>query len=258
MLLNKELSKSFAIFVRSSYGDLLMVDPLIKYIKQLNTHNKITLFVEDKNAQLIEFMENIDNFYQIPSKGNKYLFFIFFGLKYRKNKYDVSIAAKTGIGSENGFFQYMLGAKKQISYVSKNKTWTDMLVNCPITYSEEIYHSQHYALGVLQLLDNKLTKIPNYLYPKLISRVKPNKNSKPCVTRFPIPYTIVVPNNIPNPINASTKAKSDALPPKCSFTNIGTPIIAGPITNKLLSNVKIIIKRNVALSFRYCNPSLVF
>ena len=108
MLLNKELSKSFAIFVRSSYGDLLMVDPLIKYIKQLNTNNKITLFVEDKNAQLIEFMENIDNFYQIPSKGNKYLFFIFFGLKYRKNKYDVSIAAKTGVGSTNGFFPYIL------------------------------------------------------------------------------------------------------------------------------------------------------
>ena len=50
MLLNKELPKSFAIFVRSSYGDLLMVDPLIKYIKQLNTDNKITLFVEDKNV----------------------------------------------------------------------------------------------------------------------------------------------------------------------------------------------------------------
>ena len=31
----------------------------------------------------------------------------------------------------------------------------------------------------MQLLDDKLTKIPNYLYPKLISRVKPNKNSKP-------------------------------------------------------------------------------
>jgi len=179
MLTNKELSKSFAIFVRSSYGDLLMVDPLIKYIKQLNTHNKITLFVEDKNAQLIEFMENIDSYYQIPSKGNKYLLFIFYGLKYRKNKYDVSIAAKTGVGSSNGFFPYMLGAKKQIAYVSKTKTWTDRLVNFPITYSEEIYHSQHYALGVLQLLDNKLTKIPNYLYPKLISRVKPNKNSKP-------------------------------------------------------------------------------
>ena len=178
MLLNKELSKSFAIFVRSSYGDLLMVDPLIKYIKQLNTHNKITLFVEDKNAQLIEFMENIDSYYQIPSKGNKYLLFIFYGLKYRKNKYDVSIAAKTGVGSSNGFFPYMLGAKKQIAYVSKTKTWTDRLVNFPITYSEEIYHSQHYALGVLQLLDNKLTKIPNYLYPKLISRVKSN-NSKP-------------------------------------------------------------------------------
>tara|TARA_B110000116_G_scaffold130232_1_gene113047 strand:- start:150 stop:1142 length:993 start_codon:yes stop_codon:yes gene_type:complete len=178
MLTNKEQVKSFAIFVRSSYGDLLMTDPLIKYIKSLNINNKITLFVEDKNFQLIEFMENINSFYKIPSRGNKYLFFIFYGLKYRKNKYDVSIAAKTGVGSANGFFPYMLGAKKQISYVSKNKTWTDMLVNCPITYSEEIYHSQHYALGVLQLLDSKLTKIPHSLYPKLKSQVNAGNNLK--------------------------------------------------------------------------------
>jgi len=179
MLLNKELSKSFAIFVRSSYGDLLMVDPLIKYIKQLNTDNKITLFVEDKNVQLIEFMENIDYFYQIPSKGNKYLIFTLFGLKYRKNKYDISIAAKTGVGSANGFFPYMLGAKKQISYISKTKTWTDKLVNFPIIYSEEIYHKQHYALGVLQLLDSKLTKIPAYLYPKLKIQVNVRNNLEP-------------------------------------------------------------------------------
>ena len=179
MLLNKELPKSFAIFVRSSYGDLLMVDPLIKYIKQLNTDNKITLFVEDKNVQLIEFMENIDHFYQMPSKGNKYLIFTLFGLKYRKNKYDISIAAKTGVGSANGFFPYMLGAKKQISYISKTKTWTDKLVNCPITYSEKIYHRQHYALGVLQLLDSKLTKIPDYLYPKLKKQINVCNNLKP-------------------------------------------------------------------------------
>ena len=179
MLLNKEPAKSFAIFVRSSYGDLLMTDPLIKYIKCLNINNKITLFVEDKNAQLVEFMENIDSFYKIPSQGNKYLFFIFYGLKYRKNKYDISIATKTGVGSANGFFQYILGAKKRISYVSKNKTWTDKLVNCPTEYDEEIYHSQHYALGILQLLDSKLTKIPNSLYPKLKGQVNTSNNLKP-------------------------------------------------------------------------------
>jgi len=179
MLLNKEKSKSFAIFVRSSYGDLLMVDPLIKYIKQLNTDNKITLFVEDKNAQLVEFMENIDDFYQIPSKGNKYLIFLFFALKYRKYKYDISIAAKTGVGSANGFFPYILGAKKRISYVSKTKRWTDKLVNCPITYSEKIYHRQHYALGILQLLDSKLTKIPDELYPKLKIQTNTRNNLTP-------------------------------------------------------------------------------
>jgi len=174
-----QLPKSYAIFVRSSYGDLLMVDPLIKYIKQVNTNNKITLFVEDKNLQLIEFMENIDYFYTIPSKGNKYLIFTLFGLKYRKNKYDISIAAKTGVGSANGFFPYMLGAKKQISYISKTKTWTDKLVNNPIIYSEKIYHSQHYALGILQLLDSKATKIPDYLYPKLKRQNNKNNNLQP-------------------------------------------------------------------------------
>ena len=179
MLNINQLPKSYAIFVRSSYGDLLMVDPLIKYIKQANTTNKITLFVEDKNVQLIEFMENIDYFYTIPSKGNKYLIFTLFGLKYRKNKYDISIAAKTGIGSANGFFPYILGAKKQIAYISKTKTWTDKLVNNPIIYSEKIYHSQHYALGVLQLLDSQAIKVPDYLYPKLKSQINKNNNLQP-------------------------------------------------------------------------------
>ena len=144
--------QSYAIVVRSSYGDLLMVDPLIKYIKKLNYENKIDLFVEDKNANLIEFMEHINNHYLLPSKGNKYFFFTYFGLKYRKNKYDISIAAKTGTGSANGYFQFMLGASIQIAYVSKPKTWTDKLINYPIDYEENIYEKQHYALSVLKLL----------------------------------------------------------------------------------------------------------
>jgi ADP-heptose:LPS heptosyltransferase len=164
---NTNLKKSYAIFVRSSYGDLLMVDPLVKYIKQLNKNNTVDLFIEEKNYQLVEFMENINNYYSLPSKGNKYLFFTFFGLINRKNKYDFSIAAKTGTGSANGFFPFMLGAKKQISYVSKKKTWTDRLVNCPVYYDEGIYEKQHYALSVLQLLDSNIKNIPESLYPKL-------------------------------------------------------------------------------------------
>lgn len=171
--------KSYAIFVRSSYGDLLMVDPLIRYIKKLNYDNKIDLFVEDKIAQIVEFMEHINNYYSLPSKGNKYLFFTYFGLKYRKNKYDISIAAKTGTGSANGYFQFTLGATKKISYVSKPKTWTDKLVNSPVDFEEEIYDNQHYALSVLKLLDQNIKNIDKSLFPKLIIEDKSQIKSTP-------------------------------------------------------------------------------
>lgn len=178
MPINKKSFQSYAIFVRSSYGDLLMTDPLIKYIKKINKNNLVTLFVEDKNFQLVEFMEEIDFVCKIPSKGNKYFLYTYYGLKFRKNKYDISIAAKTGVGSANGFFQFMLGAKKKISYVSENKTWTDKLVNHPIIYNEQIYHRQHYALGVLQLLDKTFTNIPKNLFPKIKCDLKPKRNPK--------------------------------------------------------------------------------
>jgi ADP-heptose:LPS heptosyltransferase len=171
--------KSYAIFVRSSFGDLLMVDPLIKYIKELNLENKIDLFVEVKIAPLVEFMEHINNYYSLPSKGNKYFFFTYFGLKFRKNKYDISIAAKTGTGSANGYFQFMLGASKKISYVSKPNKWTDKLINCPIDYKEEIYDNQHYALSVLNLLNPNLQSIDESLFPKLININKSQINSNP-------------------------------------------------------------------------------
>ena len=178
MSLNNKSPKSFAIFVRSSYGDLMMTDPLIKLIKSINSKNKVTLFVDDKNSQLVEFMEHIDSFYVIPSKGNKYLSFITYGLKYRKYKYDISIAAKTGTGSANGFFPFILGAKKRISYASNPKSWTDHLINFPIPFKETTYHSQHYALGVLHLLDKSFIKIPKHLYPKLIDKSSATKDSK--------------------------------------------------------------------------------
>ena len=176
-MLNLNQPKSFALFVRSAYGDLLMVAPLINFIKQQNVDHKVTLFVEDKNSQLVEFMENVDAYYQIPSKGNKYLLYVLHGLKNRKKKYDISIAAKTGIGTANGFFPYMLGAKIRISYVSNKKRWTDWMINCPISYDESIYHKQHYALGILQLLDRNAQSITSGLYPKLRSTVgKKNTN----------------------------------------------------------------------------------
>ena len=55
---------------------------------------------------------------------------------------------------------------------------------------------------------------------------------------------------MPNPTIASHIAKLDTVPPKAIFTNIGIPTTAGPITNKLLKMVRIMIKRNVFLLFK--------
>ncbi len=159
---------NIALFVRSAYGDLLMVDPLIKLIKQINSNAKITLFVEEKNSQLVPFMHDINYYYCIPSSGNKYLNFISIGLKYRKNKYDLCISSKTGTGTANGFFPFILGAKIRVSYVPKKYRWTDKLINFPVDFTQSIYNNNHYALGVLGLIVKSLPQsIPSDLYPTL-------------------------------------------------------------------------------------------
>ena len=51
------------------------------------------------------------------------------------------------------------------------------------------------------------------------------------------------PPNAPAAIQPSTKAKSDAVPLSAIFTNTGSPTIAGPMMNRLLINVIIIIQK---------------
>jgi hypothetical protein len=50
-MLNLNQPKSFALFVRSAYGDLLMVVPLINFIKQQNALGVLQLL--DRNVQSI-------------------------------------------------------------------------------------------------------------------------------------------------------------------------------------------------------------
>ena len=52
------------------------------------------------------------------------------------------------------------------------------MINFPIPYKETIYHTQHYALGVLHLLDKSFNQIPKHLYPKLINKSSTTKDSK--------------------------------------------------------------------------------
>ena len=165
-------SNSIAIFVRSSYGDLIMTIPLINVIKKINPNCYIKIFAEDKNSEVIPFIPYVDEFEVMPSKGNRYITFIKHGLRNRSKRFDFCFAAKTGTGSANGFFSFCLGAKNRVAYVPSKLRWTDHLINRKIIFDEKkLYDSQHYALGVLGLL----VKEPKMKY---LQSFKPRLNVK--------------------------------------------------------------------------------
>ena len=55
--------------------------------------------------------------------------------------------------------------------------------------------------------------------------------------------TMSDPTNAPAAIQPSVNAKSDAVPCNAIFTKIGRPTMAGPIMNRLLMNVIMIIQK---------------
>ncbi len=157
--------RNIAIVRRNGLGDLLCALPLVLYFRKHFPEDKITLFVDAKNAALLPYSQHIGDVVVFPAKGNKYLNSMRTALKCRLRHFDIAICAKTSPMKLMNIFLYALGAKKRCAYV--DQSWSARLINAPAVFDEKRCKRLHQALKGLHLVNPELNEVPEELYPTL-------------------------------------------------------------------------------------------
>lgn len=173
--------KKIAIVRRNGLGDLLCAYPLVLYLRKLYPASKITLFVDERNAPLLPYFPFPEKAVVFPKKGNKYFHLVRLAFKYRSEKFDLALSAKTSPMKMVNLFLYLLGAKKRCAFV-----WgKSFFINCGTRYEKQTHYACHQALKGLHLFLPGLQEIPKELIPKL--RVPPEiKKRYPIDLKGPI------------------------------------------------------------------------
>lgn len=157
--------ENIAIVRRNGLGDLLCAFPLVLYLKKYKPSARITLFVDKRNAPLLNFLPKVDEVVVFPGKGNKYFNAWTLARRYQK-KFDIAFSAKTSPMKLMNFFLYWLKAKKRVAYV--DKSWHSRLINHPLIFDPLQSNKQHQALKDLKMVAPELKEVPEELYPKLL------------------------------------------------------------------------------------------
>lgn len=162
-----EKMRKVAIVRRNGLGDLLLAYPLMHLIKEQNPEVSLTLFVDERNAPLLRYFPPIfENAIVFPKHGNKYLNSLRLGVKFRKEKFDLAVSAKTSPMKLMNLFLGILGAKKTIAYVGKKK-WSNVFISEKRVFHVERASNSHQALKGIRLIDPHATTVDERLYPKL-------------------------------------------------------------------------------------------
>jgi ADP-heptose:LPS heptosyltransferase len=150
-----------AIIRRNGLGDLLCAYPLYCHLKTTYPQAEITLFVDERNALLLPYFPEKLPSVVFPEKGNKYFNLLRTALRYRKNRFDLAVCAKTSPMKMMNVFLFLLGAKKRVAVAGKK--WHALLINHPVLANEGI----HQALKGLQMVAPHLETIPGVYLPQL-------------------------------------------------------------------------------------------
>lgn len=155
--------KKVAVLRRNGLGDLLCTIPLVK---ELNAQGaSVTLFVDERNAPLVPYLREIEDWRIFPAKGNKYWNVLSTALAHR-GAYDLAISAKTSPMKLNNCFLFALNASTRIAYVDQK--WHRRLINAPVVYKKEL-EGFHQAVKALKLIDPTIDQVSFDLYPKIRS-----------------------------------------------------------------------------------------
>ncbi|HEX4840113.1 MAG TPA: glycosyltransferase family 9 protein [Rhabdochlamydiaceae bacterium] len=151
------------IIRRNGLGDLLCVMPLVSLCKHRFPGCQVTLFVDERGAPLVPYLEGIDQTVVLPSLANKYLSFLKTVWENRYKKFDLLISAKPSPMKLLNLFLYLLRGKNRIAYV--DRAWHSRLINQPRLYDPK--EERHQMLKSLRLLDPSFESVPAGLRPRL-------------------------------------------------------------------------------------------
>lgn len=158
--------RKIAIVRRNGLGDLLCAFPLVLYFRKYFPQDRITLFVDTRNAPLLPFLPSLDQVVVFPSSGTKYWNHLKIAFEKRKEHFDLALSAKTSPMKLMNFFLFALGAKERVAYIDP-RDWHHHLINRPVIYDPLKAQKLHQALKSLHLVDSTLQEIPQDLYPTL-------------------------------------------------------------------------------------------
>jgi ADP-heptose:LPS heptosyltransferase len=148
---------------RNGLGDLLCVMPLVTLCKERFPGSHVTLFVDERGAPLLPYLEGIDQAVVLPSSANKYAALVKAAWAHRYQKFDLLISAKPSPMKLLNLFLYSLRGKKRIAYV--DQAWHSRLINQPRIYDSK--EEKHQMVKSLRLLDPSFETVPLALRPRL-------------------------------------------------------------------------------------------
>lgn len=160
--------QQIGIIRRNGLGDLLCVMPLVYLCKERFPGCQVTLFVDERGAPLLPYLEGIDESVVLPAMANKYAAFVKTAWANRYKKFDLLISAKPSPMKLLNLFLYLLRGKKRIAYV--DQAWHSRLINEPRSYDPK--EEKHQMVKSLRLLDPSLEAVSSNLRPRL--KVKPS------------------------------------------------------------------------------------
>jgi ADP-heptose:LPS heptosyltransferase len=152
-----------AIIRRNGLGDLLSVMPLIAFCKEKFTGCHITLFVDERAAELIPYL-NVEE--AVIFSGNKYFSLLKAAWVKRKERFDLAISTRPTPMKMLNIFLSLLRAQETRAYVDDK--WHSKLVSHPTPFEKE--KPRHQMVKGLRLLDSNIEEVEQKWWPKL--RVK--------------------------------------------------------------------------------------
>jgi ADP-heptose:LPS heptosyltransferase len=161
MKINFSEVERIGIVRRNGLGDLLCGMPLIRLCKERCPKAEIVLFVDERGAELVPYLEGSDKIVVIPESQNKYLSMGKAVWEERHERFDLVISTKTTPMKLMNFFLYALRAKYRVATVDHQ--WHRRLINCPVPFNPDIH--KHQAVKCLNLLDPALESVPKGWYP---------------------------------------------------------------------------------------------